>query len=797
MFWRNPDGQNEPVQDQDQQATTTDAPDTQGPDDQTLPEQKQLTGFFFWLRAAETEEAPKDEVPENEQPGDEQPQLTRPWYSFFSSDEPQTGQEEPEPEQKQTLSWFWPFSSAVEPELDTEDTDNAEVFRAARSTLENTRGNGHYAIKYVRGATTAHLAVCGTDTEQAPVPFNVKKVPALPNELLEANLVSAKAKQKALEEQRAQEQKAQEQKVQEQKAQEQKNQDSKTQGPDKLAAQAAAKSVAANPTVAATPTPGSPEPTKKETAARKPKEGASKTMETSVTLPKKPTPEAKPSRTPSVHSELQTPLVLPYMDNNFREITLITKARLLGEKFIKGDQTSEKHLYLSTEGSIHAKKRKRTKNVVVISMHSLLPPKFVRNYIAQSTGSAKQFGLKTIDAVARWLDEEEEDKAKVEISAICLEGQGTITDRVRESFRLLRNWKHEINSADMVLFVSSSIATPAAITLFSAMHQSEEFHLHRKKLGMLNMSGIHCGPYPGLNARVVIRAYYPAENEIIKELFELQKTGSETSKQLSADTKYLCENNVKMTLVGALNDQFVPLFSSVDSLVSHPNIFKSIFVDEQCSVPAFIVKLFLVILTMQNVGYLDQNMITDLSERLQGPVNVNNGSHGRIFDNDEVYDTGVRFAMETTTLVRFRALKFERPIGTRATNSRGNSRAGVGPARKPDGAGAGGATGATSVVSNSGGGSSSSAAAVGSVGTAAANESSTGEVWQSDKNLYHLPWNVRGVVNDLLAIKNIENLLLLMDLVEEYRRWEPTKAWREMKHCFAAFEEFLLDDLML
>lgn len=763
MFWRNRDQNGELV------------PEQPEPPQQEEPQPEPTLSFWFWLSGPEAPKTADSESPENK----DSKEPSNSW--FGSSQKP-----DQQPALKTSLSWFWPFSSNPEPELDSEDTDHAVMFREARTALENSRGNAHYAVKYVRGENTAELAVIGTATEQVPVKFS-KKEPALPNELLEAALVSAKARQRR-EEARKEEVKREEAKQQEAKQQEATREQQEKKSAEKqkeaLSGEATGPLNRKNQGTSQdrpTATNQSSEPRPSETAETSPglkssarftdgdqeqvkgREGEVKDRGTKDEKdglkngtkdgPKNGTQEAettpKPSRAnskaSSLHSHLALPLVLPDMNHNFREITFITKARLLGEKLLKGEQTSERHLYLTPSGSLAAKKRNR-KNVVVISMHSLLPPKFVRNYIAQSTGSAKQFGQRAMDAAARWFGDE-----PANISAICLEGQGTITERVHQLFRLLRNWRHEINSADVVFFASSSMATPAALMLFSAMHQSEEFDLHRKKLGMLSMAGIHCGPYPGLNARVVIRAYYPAENEIIKELFELQKPGSELALQLSADTQYLCEQNVKIAVVGALNDQFVPLFLAVDLAVSHPNIYKSIYIDEHSAVPPFMAKLFLVMLTMQNVGYLDQNMVTDLSERLQGPVNVNYGSHGRIFDNDEVYDVGVRFTMETTSLVRSRLLKLERPHTSR-----------VGPAHKP-------------------------------VAVAAPDS----QVWQSDKNLYHLPWNVRGVVNDLIAIKNIENLLLLTDLVEEYRRWEPTKAWREMKQCFAAFEELLLDDLML
>lgn len=432
-----------------------------------------------------------------------------------------------------------------------------------------------------------------------------------------------------------------------------------------------------------------------------------------------PEPKAK-SPSPSY-----PPSVLPHMDENFRVITLLTKLRLYGEAMVHGNRTSEKHLYRKTP-SASGQKRKRIRKVVVISVHSFLPTKLVKSVVGQNTGNAVKFANRALEAMARWISKEEKD---FEIVSIALEGQGPIGSRAENSFQLLKNWQHKITESDCILVVANSIASPVAVKLLSKM--IEEFDLTKKKLGLLSMAGALCGPFPGLDTKVVIRAYSQMENEIIGELFEFQKK-SALSTELDNCIKHLCEHNVKISMIGALSDQLVPLYSAVANHALHPNIYRAFFVDENGEIPRFVVKFFSLIMTMQNVGCFDQNLVRDLCERIQG--SVSGGSHGRIFEHNEVYDIGVHFAMDTTSLVYNNEVKAER----------------------------------------------------------------TTEVWQCDKNLFHVPWNVRGLINDLIHIKHIESLYLLKELVQEYKIWDPvTRPWKELKYCFAAFEEISIDELML
>lgn len=65
-------------------------------------------------------------------------------------------------------------------------------------------------------------------------------------------------------------------------------------------------------------------------------------------------------------------------------------------------------------------------------------------------------------------------------------------------------------------------------------------------------------------------------------------------------------------------------------------------------------------------------------------------------------------------------------------------------------------------------------------------------------NLYMLPWNIRGLLQELMKLKNIHNLRLIGQLKQDFKDWEPnTRAWRDIKFAFEAFDDMNLDDLMI
>lgn len=626
---------------------------------------------------------------------------------FGSSKDPQTESKHADPLQEpqkedESSSWWlpWPFllQAPEDLESDVEDSSNAELFKSAKLAVETARDSCHYAVFCKHGTHDVELAVAGNDTETQPVKYNHKKRPLISNEIIETSLYSQRQKKADL------------------------------PPTTEAGAESAFKSRKKSPDRS----------TKVEDQAKSvinPDQGKDPSQSkdsTSESLKAEPAPANSRSQSANQATKPE-PTILPKLDDNFRTITMKTKLRLVGEAFVHGSQTSEKHLYRSTDKQIQQKKRKRTRKIVVIGVHSFLPTKLVKSLIGQSTGSAVVLANNALDAVEQWMSENKD--CHFDIDTIALEGHGTINDRVTMSMKLLRNWKEHINKSDFVFVAANSIASPVAIKLVSQMLLSPHFgHLKGKKVGLLSIAGAMFGPFANTDSKVVIRAYTKAENEVIGEMFELQKSKSPLSTDITECLSHLCSCNVKITMIGSLNDQFIPLHSSTSNQILHPNIFKCLYVDGTSDVAPFMIQLMSMALTMVNVGYGDQNLIRDLGDRLQG-VASSLGTHGRIFNESEVYQTGVRFAMETTSLVYHIPTRYDRIAPTTA---------------------------------------------------------------EADKNLYNLPWNVRGLINDLVSIKNIRNLLMLKKLVEEYAKWEPsTRVWRDIRYCFAALEDITVDELLL
>lgn len=571
-------------------------------------------------------------------------------------------------------------------ESDVEDQSTAELYREAKQTLESSRDSCHYAISGCYTRTDVELSVAGTSSETRPVKYNHKKKPSIAHEYFEATMVITKA--------------------------------AKANSP---------------PLASASDSKGDPSG-RSASGTRKVLTSSSQAQTPNLT---QNTPELRSSSSSirSVYSGYEQRSftgVLPELSDNFRVITLSTKLRLFGEAMLYGDNTSEKHLYTSSARSIDSKRKRLAKKAVVISLHSFLPTKFVKLIVGQSTGSALNFSKLALEAISDWLDERSLRLGQMKL--ISLEGFGTIHSRAEKSYELLKNWAEEINDADFVFFVANSIASPALFLLAQKVVESEYFSLSKKKVGLLSIAGANLGPYPGLDTKVVIRAYNQSENEMINELFELQKPTSVLSASIRNSIQVLCSHNVKITFAGSVNDQFIPLCSSLQQHIRHPNIYRCIYVDENSEIPFFIIKLISIILTMENVGHNDHNLLLFLQELSQGAIHLN-GAHGKIHGDKMIYQAGVRFALETTSVRHNRD--------------------------------------ASEIVTNL----------------------TMGDV---EKSLYHLPWYVRGLLNDLMHIKHIHNLTLLETLRKQYLSWEPTtRHWRTVKHCFAAFEDLTIDDILL
>lgn len=89
--------------------------------------------------------------------------------------------------------------------------------------------------------------------------------------------------------------------------------------------------------------------------------------------------------------------------------------------------------------------------------------------------------------------------------------------------------------------------------------------------------------------------------------------------------------------------------SSTFSTLSHPYIYRAVFVDGRIHAPDFLTHLVGFTLKLRNLGLPDHGLIRELSPALAGSLYGGEG-HSRVYEDPEVYNLAVQHALETTTL---------------------------------------------------------------------------------------------------------------------------------------------------
>ncbi|SCV01408.1 LAMI_0G11298g1_1 [Lachancea mirantina] len=301
--------------------------------------------------------------------------------------------------------------------------------------------------------------------------------------------------------------------------------------------------------------------------------------------------------------------------------------------------------------------------VLIIGVHGFFPHKMIRPLIGEPTGTSTKFITEAEKAVIRWF---KENDTPVEIGKIALEREGKVSDRVAFFFEVLKKWSTQLNDADFVYFVAHSQGCPVTLILLAQLIESglinpealdlgdNEFRVKAKPtdkvISVLAMAGVNNGPFYGVDQTLFVRAYSTIENDSLRELFQFQNFDSTLAKKLIQSLRLVIASNVKITFVGSINDQLVPLYSSTCLFAHHPNIFRATFIDKDSRTPAFITKIVETANSLNNLGYDDHGIIKEISSSLAGTLT--GGGHSKIYNEGQVYELGIKFAMETTNMAQ-------------------------------------------------------------------------------------------------------------------------------------------------
>lgn len=278
----------------------------------------------------------------------------------------------------------------------------------------------------------------------------------------------------------------------------------------------------------------------------------------------------------------------------------------------------------------------RIKNALAIGVHGYFPAPLIRTVLGQPTGTSIKFADMAAKCIRKWTRSRGYD---CEVKSAALEGEGRIAERVELLWKLLLNWIDEIRKSDFVMIACHSQGVPVAIMLVAKLIQFG--CISGARVGICAMAGVNMGPFQDYKSRWISGS--------AGELFEFSDPNSKVSINYLEAMEVVLKFGVRLTFVGSIDDQLVSMESSIFAPVTHPHIYRAVFIDSRVHAPNFLSHLVGFALKLRNVGVPDHGLIRELSSPLAGSLYGGEG-HSRIYEDDAVYDIAISFALETTAL---------------------------------------------------------------------------------------------------------------------------------------------------
>ncbi|RKF58864.1 hypothetical protein OnM2_064004 [Erysiphe neolycopersici] len=323
-------------------------------------------------------------------------------------------------------------------------------------------------------------------------------------------------------------------------------------------------------------------------------------------------------------------LLLPSLRSTYQVYEAPSTIEKITRFFNFGKKLDVKHVSLSKE-------QPKVSKAVVIGIHGLVPAPLIRTVIGQPTGTSIRFANHAADAIRRWTKTHNTENCDIEI--VALEGGGKISDRVDILWKLLLNWINHIQKADFILVACHSQGVPVSVMLVAKLIEFGVVTTGR--IGICAMAGVSLGPFIEYKSRLI--------GGSAGELFEFADPESDISKKYKRSLQTSLNYGVRVMFCGSIDDQLVSMESSIFSSVSHPYIYRAVFIDGRIHAPDFLSHLVGFALKLRNIGISDHGLIRELSAPLAGSLYTGEG-HSRLYDDSQVYELAVQFALETTSI---------------------------------------------------------------------------------------------------------------------------------------------------
>ncbi|KAL6248547.1 hypothetical protein RBB50_004802 [Rhinocladiella similis] len=278
----------------------------------------------------------------------------------------------------------------------------------------------------------------------------------------------------------------------------------------------------------------------------------------------------------------------------------------------------------------------KIKNALAIGVHGYFPAPLIRTVLGQPTGTSIKFADMAAKCIRKWT---RSHGYECEVKSAALEGEGRITERVELLWKLLLNWIDEIRKSDFVMIACHSQGVPVAIMLVAKLIQFG--CISGARVGICAMAGVNMGPFQEYKSRWISGS--------AGELFEFSDPNSKVSTIYLEAMEVILRFGVRLTFIGSIDDQLVSMESSIFAPLTHPHIYRAVFIDSRVHAPNFLSHLVGFALKLRNVGVPDHGLIRELSSPLAGSLYGGEG-HSRIYEDDAVYDIAISFALETDAL---------------------------------------------------------------------------------------------------------------------------------------------------
>ncbi|KAI8951984.1 hypothetical protein F4801DRAFT_542346 [Xylaria longipes] len=374
---------------------------------------------------------------------------------------------------------------------------------------------------------------------------------------------------------------------------------------------------------------------------KKPKKGRPQSMNTDeppTARPSTPNLDAaiknppSTSTTASTHKALPPNLLLPSFKSTYRMKENPSIIKQITQLLLRTQQPPTNHVSLSKDIPI-------VKKAIAIGVHGLYPASYLRPMIGQPTGTSIRFTNHCAEAIRRWT--ENHGLSDCEIEKVALEGEGKIADRVDNLWKLLLNWIEHIKNADLIMLACHSQGVPVGIMLLAKLINLGV--ITNSRIGVCAMAGVSLGPFPDYKSGMGILMGSAAE------LWQFADPGSEISKRYEHALKTVVDYGARITYVGSIDDQLVPLQSALYGPACHPYIYRAVFIDGRIHAPDFIAHLVGFALKLRNLGISDHGLIRELSVPLAGSLYSGEG-HSRLYNDGQVYDLAISHTLETTSV---------------------------------------------------------------------------------------------------------------------------------------------------